>query len=1513
MSAGSSVGSPDGSSAPISPLDDATVRPCRGIVALGASAGGLAAFERFFRSLEPGSGLAFVVVQHLSPEHESILPQLLSAFTKMPVEPVTDGTMPAADRVYVIPPKAALAFRGGRLRLDALEPRASRQPISALFSSLAAELGRDVIAIVLSGTGSDGAAGLRAVRARGGMTLVQSPSEAQYDSMPRSALATGDVDVVVSAADMPALIARELDRRASQPTSVTLPPADPVVALTEALRRHTGKEFGAFKRTTLLRRVQRRLTALGIAGLSEYAARLDVDEAEARTLTSDLMIGVTRFFRDRDAFAALEEVVLPKLLEFAGNQPVRVWVPGCASGEEAYSLAILLANHAERLAGPTGGLSRIQVFATDINEAALAVARVGHYPATISDDVPPDLLARYFVADEGGYSISREIRDSCIFSVHDVLGDPPFSRLDLVSCRNLLIYIDPPVQARLLPLFHYALRPSGFLFLGSSETVGDLSTLFEAVDKKQRIFRRSAGGASRVPFPLAVARGETRLERSQSTRPADGVEPDTELVRAVMAGVLDDSETGVALVDARGAARYFGGPISRYLPTPTGAPTANILELATGDLKLELSAALQAAASGFGEVRRELALGPEPGELNVVLTVKPLVFPGAPRDHFLVQLREGKPPVSQLAGAADERTHVLEGELRVATDRWRHAVQDLESTNEELRSANEELQTMNEELQSSNEELQLSQEELQSVNEELNTVNSELAAKVEEVNGLYADLQNLFQSTRIATVVLDRELCLTRFTPAATRLYPLAEADVGRPLANLADPFADSTVLADARAVLEDLGPRERILELAGGGRWHLLRVLPYLSLSRAVDGVVLTFVDVTELKRAEAALREAQEREGRRAAELEAIMRSVPAAVLIAHDPAAARVVGNDAAYRLFRMPPGRNLSLAGADPGRAANFRVLRDGRELAAHELDLQRAAATGNELRDVQEEVHFDDGTHVHLLGHALPLLDRDRRPSGAVAAYMDVTRLKDVEDSLRASEARFRGGLEALLDAFAVFRPVRGSDGKPVDFEPYYLNAPARTILRADETKRRLREFVPDGSPLLTVLGEALERGTVVERMDAPAAVGNDEDRVYDLRASPLGHGEVVVAWRDVTERTRATEALRHADRRKDEFIAALGHELRNPLAALQTALHLEQQNGASGARPASSHIDLMRRQVRTLGRLVDDLLDVTRMTRGKVHLQLRSVDLVELVRAEFALHERSVGDRLRLTLATPPAPLWVQGDPDRITQMAGNLIANACKFTEPGGRVEVAIAAGQDGRGELVVRDDGIGMTRETLTHLFEPFWQADATIDRARGGLGLGLSLVKGMAELMGADVLVRSDGPGMGSEFRVRFLPGEPPPDVPEAYDDPASGPGQRLRILVVEDNQDVRETLLEFLDYRGHEVRFADNGETGVAIVKDWAPELVFCDIGLPKLDGYAFASIARGTPSLAGTVLVAMTGYGSEGDIKLSRASGFDHHFTKPLDLDVLERFLDKVAAQRPVPQGAQGGRRREGPA
>ena len=787
-------------------------------------------------------------------------------------------------------------------------------------------------------------------------------------------------------------------------------------------------------------------------------------------------------------------------------------------------------------------------------------------------------------------------------------------------------------------------------------------------------------------------------------------------------------------------------------------------------------------------------------------------------------------------------------------------------------------------------------------NEALGATIAELERRVEELGRLHADARDLNQAAGIAIVLLGRDLRITRFTPAAERLFPLTEGDVGRPLEDLQGPFDPAVIGASARAALEGRRPPDQVAALPDGSACYLLRALPARRLDGAVDGVVLTFADVTALKLAEEALRAAEGRERRRASELDAIMRSVPAGVWIARDAAAADVVGNAMADRILRTGPGGGAVLAhGA--GGPAGLEVRHAGRVLLPREQPVQRAAATGAEVNDFEQELWFADGSHVHLFGHAVPLRDAGGRPAGAVGAFLDVTRLKHAEDEVRRSEQRFRASMENLLDGVALVTPVRDVHGVTVDFAVEFANGPACAILGIGDPApgERLLVLRPlPGSAALLALLQAADRGEPVRRERVPGgglvAEGPAARRVYDVQAARLVGGAVVVAWHDDTERSAGAEALREADRRKDDFLAMLGHELRNPLTALQHGLEVARRLVPEDHPVGPTH-DMMKRQVRQLRRLVDDLLDVTRITRGTIRLREEPVDLAEACRAEVALQRGAAGERLGLELSAPAGGAWILGDGDRVVQIVGNLVGNACKFTDAGGTVRVTVEPGEVDT-VLRVRDDGIGMAPETLARAFEPFHQAERTLARSRGGLGLGLALVKRLAEQMGGTATARSAGLGQGAELVVRFRTTAAPRRAGPAAPAATAGPAARLRVAIVEDNPDAAAMLAELVStVFGHEVLVAHDGQAGLDLALQRRPDVVLCDIGLPVLDGFGVAAAIRRAPPDPAPYLVALTGYGRHEDVARAREAGFDRHFTKPIDLDELRRLLAELAARR----------------
>ena len=888
------------------------------IVGIGASAGGLAAFEAFFSGMPAdtdefgrlitGPGMAFVLVQHLAPDHKSILADLIRRYTRLQVFEVADGMEVAPNCAYIIPPNRDMAFLNGTLQLlEPSAPRGRRMPIDFFFRSLAQDQRERAICIVLSGTGSDGTLGVRAIKGEGGMVMAQNPASTEYDGMPRSAIATGLVDYVLPPAEMPTQLIAYVTHAFGKPPRPAAPPPKSENALKKILillRAQTGHDFSQYKPSTIQRRIERRMAIHQIETLEGYVRFLQGAPEEVEALFRDMLIGVTHFFRDPEAFEALEEQVIPQLLAgkpadaaYAdpGRSAVRVWVPGCSTGEEAYSLAILLVECQEALKQRF----KVQVFATDIDNQAIAAARAGIYPASIAADVTPERLARFFVAepDDSAYRICKGIRDMLVFSEQSVIKDPPLSRLDLISCRNLLIYLDSDLQKKLIPLFHYALNPGGFLFLGTSETVGEFTDLFAVLDRKLKLYQRKQDilgrRAGRGWFLPPMTATDVALPRAIKKTAFPSKLPLRELTEQAL---LQQVVQAAALVDGQGDILYIHGRTGMYLePAPGESGANNILKMAREGLRRDLTMALYKAAGTRETVRcaglrvktngdlipvnltvRPVTAGPDPSKSLLYLVILKKAAPfdklragsldPAPAQAVAPQAIEGADASGTLTGPGagkdvDTRIAVLKRELRAKEEYLQTTIEELETSNEELKSSNEEMQSINEELQSTNEELETSKEELQSVNEELSTVNAELQTKIADLSRANNDMKNLLAGTGIATVFVDHQLRILRFTPSATRIINLIQSDVGRPVGHIVSnlPGYDRLV-ADTQAVLDTLVPQETEVQTAVG-KWYAMRIQPYRTLDNVIEGAVLTFVDITTSKKLRDALRVSEER----------------------------------------------------------------------------------------------------------------------------------------------------------------------------------------------------------------------------------------------------------------------------------------------------------------------------------------------------------------------------------------------------------------------------------------------------------------------------------------------------------------------------------------------------------------------------------------------------------------------------------------------------------------------------
>jgi two-component system CheB/CheR fusion protein len=945
------------------------------IVGIGASAGGLEACSQLLRALPKTPGLAFVVVQHLAPHHQSMLPTLLAAQTLMPVLEVADGMRVADDHVYVVPPNVQLGFDDGCLRMtERPTDKSQYTPIDGFLRSLADAVHDRAIAVILSGTASDGTAGVRDVKSMGGITIAQRPDTAKYDGMPRAAIASGFVDLVLS----PEEIASELVRMARYPTDLlpAPPPYPTETAAVEAtaseaalerifalLRAATGVDFKRYKLPTIFRRIQRRMVLHKLAQVDHYVALLEQQKTEVLALYQDILIHVTRFFREPDSFTALADHVFPRVLDARrDDQPIRIWVSGCATGEEAYSVAIALFE----FLGDQGNVMPIQIFATDVSDTAIEHARNGVFAESIGADVSPARLRRFFTKSDGGYRVNKTVRDVCIFARQDLTRDPPFSKLDLILCRNVLIYLGAELQKRLMGVFHYALRPTGFLALGHAETIGLHSDLFSLVDKKHRIYQRRAASSPALHFPvdhpaaplLSGKRGSPPVHPTRSIQQEAG-----RIIQERYAppGVILDADFQVV---------EFRGHTGRYLEPAPGDPNLNVLKLAREGLLYGLRTALHEARKSDRTFRKAGLRVKQNGSWRKV-DVEVVPMNGSERPHFLVLFHESggstsgaksrSRPVRTHKEAIDGNVARLQEELASSREYLQSIIQDLEAANEELQSANEEILSSNEEMQSTNEELDTAKEELQSTNEELNTVNEELNVRNEELSRVNSDLVNLLSSVQIAIVIVANDLRIRRFTPMAERVLNLIPTDIGRPISHL-KPNIDFPDLEDFIAgVIDTVTPREREVR-DSQGNWLSLRVRPYKNVENRIDGAVLTLFDIDGGEHSVDDIRQAREHS-------DAIFRAVREPLLLLDESLRVQRA-NHAFLHAFGVAEGemRGRSVYEIAEGRWNVARL----RELL--ERDLESKSPTGE--TDVERD--SGDGRRGRLVARAHRLDGNDGR-------------------------------------------------------------------------------------------------------------------------------------------------------------------------------------------------------------------------------------------------------------------------------------------------------------------------------------------------------------------------------------------------------------------------------------------------------------------------------------------------------------------------------------------------------
>ncbi len=1373
------------------------------IVGIAASAGGLEAFTQLLKHLLTDTGMAFVLIQHLDPNHKSLLSEILGRVTKMPVNEVQDGMTVEPNQVYVIPPNTKMMLSGGVLQLTPREKiQGKYMPADAFFTSLAANRGYKAIAVVLSGADGDGSLGLKAIKAEGGVTFAQCEDTAKFDSMPNTAVATGNVDFVLP----PQKIAEELVNLSHNPFIADSLPliaienlpeqGDALGAIFMLLRSQTGVDFSHYKPNTIERRIQRRMLLYKLERLQDYAEYLQNNLSEVKALYEEILIHVTHFFRDPEAFELLKERVFPSIIQNkSAKLPIRIWVAGCSTGEEVYSIAIsLLEFLSDKVTSPP-----IQIFATDISEITIDKARSGIYAENQMVEVSPESRRQFFnVLEGGGYQINKAVRELCVFARQDLGSDPPFSNLDLISCRNVLIYLDETLQKRILPIFHYSLNPTGFLLLGTSESTGKYSDLFTLIDKKYKIYSKNPT-VIRPNFSFITSNYPpvTKVDESKPTNENPSEELDLE--RKTDQLILNRYAPVGVVINDKMEVLQFRGEIDFYLKLAPGKPSLNLFKMVRQGLLIELRATIYQAQRQKIIVRRE-GLRIEEGDLSKIINLEVIPFkPGTDKElYFLVLFEQAPPTVNNVNTVNPENLEQpnlkqeivrLTQELataiqeRTATQEYLQAViQEQEDINQDLKVANEEILSSNEELQSTNEELETAKEEIQATNEELNTTNEEFRSRNQELHQVNNDLTNLLASINIPILILTLDLCIRRFTPMAQRLFNLIPADAGRPLSDIRanlDVIDLETLILE---VLDTLSIKELEVQTLGG-HWYNLRIRPYRTTENKIDGVVLVLIDIDGLKRSAVTLEQARNY-------AEAIVETVQVPLIVLD-----------------------------------SDFRVNKANRS--------------------------FYKTFHV----------------SASETAESLIFELGNGQWNLP--------GLRSLLE------DILANDTAIENWEvEHYFEQIGKKIMLLNGWK-------------------------ILQQGDAQRILLSIED-ISDRKQFELERSDLLA------QEQSARQEAEIANRAKDEFLSNLSHELRNPLNTILGWAQLFRTRDLDSSALTRAW-EVVERSANAQAQLIDDMLDISRITSGKLHLNTRLIDLVSVVNVaiesvEFSAEVKSIEIISQLNSAT------VVGDFARLQQVLWNLLSNAIKFTPDGGRVGIMLEAVYT-HAELRVSDTGIGIPEDLLPYIFDRFRQGDSSSSKTTQGLGLGLSIVRHIVELHGGTVQAQSAGEGLGTTIIIRLPLRLMPPEItPPTYLEPSllsetldTFDGQNppltlegLCILAVDDQKDSRDLIKWMLEDFGAEVVVVTSAREAIAALTE-SPgkyDLLLADIGMPEQDGFSLMRQVRALAAEAGGQIpaAAITAYVTEQERQRAVDAGFQMHLAKPLDLTQLVLMIANLTGR-----------------
>lgn len=1469
------------------------------IVGIGASAGGLEALQKLFTNLPPKSGMAFVVIQHLDPKHESIMGDLLGKFTTMEVQTVSEPVKVFPDHVYMIAPNVTLTIKDGLLQTHSpIDDRPFRAPIDKFFRSLGEDQKALAACVILSGTGSDGTIGLKSIKENGGLTIAQSPATAKYDSMPRNAINTGLVDHIANLEMIPPLLADYVRLLDGLPTADQFDDytGKSLATIRRLLRQHTGHDFSAYKSGTLLRRVQRRMRVLLRTSLTDYVQELAIDREESQRLFKDLLIGVTHFFRDPEVFHKISSDVIPILLrETPSSDQIRIWVPGCATGEETYSLAILVA---EALTGQEQA-PRVQIFGTDLDDVALNIARQGFYGDGIADHLTPQRLDRFFIRQANGFLVRREIRDLCLFSPHNLVKDPPFSRLDLVSCRNLLIYWESELQQRAIALFHYSLKPYGFLVLGPSEQVGDHANLFRSFDKKMRIYKKLSDHTTSSQFPLPVLNEATRQPHHRRLTSAVASGQVEEIPVLFERALREEFGPAAVLINDAHEILYATRRTKDYLELPEGAFHNDLVTMLHPTLRLEISMAIRKAMLTHQPVIHP-AIEIQKGEQiqKVTVIVKPVTATGDDLRLYMIVFQElgasvDRALVVQAPASTDQFTQDLEMELRRVKEQLQATIEDLQSANEELNASNEELLSMNEELHSTNEELQTSQEELQSVNEELETVNSELRQKVDQLDRANSDIENLLTNTQVAILFLDRSLRIVKFTPSLQQLFRILPSDVGRSLRDIVLRFSFEDFPETVHHVWKSLVPVEQEIWQSEDASWHLMRILPYRTVTDLVDGVIVTFIDITERKRVTA-----------EAARLAAIVDSSTDAIL-GQTLDGIITTWNDGAEKMFGYSQEEAI-------GKPRSMLLPKDYEDDFTAVYPLLRAK------KDVQPffgRRARKDGTPFDVSISISPHYDPSGNVIGLAAIKRDVTHHKQIQDECLRLNQQLTAILNEAVQIFDVM-PIGILIARDADCQVVTANAvcsslleielnenPAITALSWDQLPFKMFKAGVEMATTDSPVQRAAKLGIEVNEPDLQLQFHDGRVKIISVHALPLKDKEgrpqgCVASLLDVTERQRLLEALKTSNevleqrvRSRTETLQQLAVELTHSehriKERLATDLHdyLAQtlvfcKIKVDQARPVTTRATSA--QLTTVSENLDKLIHYTKsLITDLLPHNLREMGLHAAVQI---LGERMAEHNLRVTITPGSFNCVLPVETSSVVyHVIRELLSNVVKHA---GTDHALIEFGYTDTRELQIRvsDEGSGFDLVR--------WSKDTQPQRQ-----FGLRSARQRIEAIGGRFSLESR-PGHGVRCTI-VIPieayEEEPAKPPPSSEDPLTS-DRLTNVLLVDDHAMVRQGIRSLLGAHSDLTILGEaaDGEEAVELALTLSPDIILMDINLPKLNGIeACREIKRqGSPA----IVVGLSVNAEESVERLFKEAGGVALLSKTKAADHLYRFIRQVISQ-----------------